>query len=108
MSIIFEWNGKQYQYIPTKKEQIFRGDHQPSSKVGEKFAIKKILSQDDKFGQPYLENTQLAAEITGNKLGKKITIFKYKAKKRYKKKMGFRPQYTEFKIVGIETPKPVE
>lgn len=34
--------------------------------------------------------------------GKKIIVFKYKAKKNYRKKQGHRQPYTELKITAVE------
>jgi len=42
------------------------------------------------------------AEVVKHSKNKKIIIFKYKAKKRYKKKQGHRQLHTQIKITGIE------
>jgi len=41
-------------------------------------------------------------EVIKHGLKKKIVIMKYKRKKRYKKKIGYRQQYTAIKIVSAE------
>jgi ribosomal protein L21 len=45
----------------------------------------------------------LVGEIIKHGQNAKITGMKYKAKKRTKKKWGFRAQYTEVKITAIES-----
>jgi len=45
---------------------------------------------------------RVVAEVVKHSKGKKIIIFKYKAKKRYKKKQGHRQPYTQIKITGVE------
>jgi len=102
MSIIFEIKGKQYQYLPTKKDQTFHIDYQKNAKSGDKIIFDKVLSKDEEFGQPYLSNIKLAGEIIKHGLKKKIVGMKYKPKKRTKRKWGFRTQYTEVKIVWVE------
>ena len=97
MSIIFLFSGKQFEYIPGKRD-VFRVDFQKHLKIGEVFSLDRILSWDDKFGQPYLDNVQLQAKVLGHGLRKKITVFKYKAKKRYKVKKGYRAKYTEIQF----------
>jgi large subunit ribosomal protein L21 len=103
MSIIFEIKGKQYQYIPTKKDQTFRIDYQKNAKDGEEIIFDKVLSRDEEFGQPYLKNVKLVGKITKQRgLNRKITGMKYKAKKRNPKKWGHRQPYTEIEIVSVE------
>ena len=100
-NIRFEIKGKQYHYLPTKKNQTLRIDYQKNTKPGQQIICDKILSRDNEFGQPYLANIQLIAEVVKHGLNKKITVMKYKPKKRYKKKMGHRQPYTEIKIVSV-------
>ena len=110
MDIIrFEVKGKQYLYLPKKKEQIFRIDYQRDTKKGSKIIFDKILQKDDEFGQPYLiskeephEPIKLIGEVVKHGQNEKIVGMKYKPKKRNKRKWGFRAQYTEVKILGVE------
>ncbi len=46
-------------------------------------------------------NAVAEAEVTYNGRGKKINIFKYKAKKNIRKRQGHRQPYTEVKITKI-------
>ncbi|CAG8450268.1 11065_t:CDS:2 [Racocetra fulgida] len=87
------------------KEQIFCIDYQKNTKKGDEIVFDKILNRDNEFGQPYLTNVRLIGEVLKHGLNKKIVVMKYKPKKRYKKKMGHRQQYTEdmtflFKLFG--------
>jgi large subunit ribosomal protein L21 len=102
MSIRFEIKGKQYHYLPEKKDQTFHIDFQKSTKVGDQIIFDKVLSRDEEFGQPYLKNIKLVGEIIKHGLNKKITVMKYKPKKRYKKKLGHRQQYTKIKIISVK------
>ena len=54
-----------------------------------------------KIGKPYLENVSVKAQIVEDFRGPKLTIFKYRAKKHYKKKSGFRQPMTQFYITEI-------
>ncbi|CFW92804.1 50S ribosomal protein L21 [endosymbiont DhMRE of Dentiscutata heterogama] len=102
MDIIrFELKGKQYLYLPKKKEQTFRIDYQKNAKSGGKIIFDKILQKDDEFGQPYLP-IKLVGEVIKHGQNKKIVGMKYKPKKRNERKWGFRAQYTEVKILGVE------
>ena len=52
-------------------------------------------------GAPYVEGAAVEAEVVSNGKADKVIIFKYKAKKDYRKKQGHRQPYTELKINGI-------
>jgi len=48
-----------------------------------------------------IANSYVEAEVTGHGKEKKIIIYKYKAKKTYRKKQGHRQPYTTIKVVNI-------
>ena len=85
--------------------ELIQIDHQKNTKPGDKIIFDKVLScegeEEEEFGQPYLKNVQVIAEVFKNGKNKKKITFKYKAKKRYKKKQGWRRQYTVIKILDI-------
>ena len=56
---------------------------------------------DLKVGAPYVEGATVTASVVKNGKAKKITVFKYKAKKNEKKKMGHRQPYTKVQIQTI-------
>src|SRR6185369_2471558 len=77
-------------------------DYQKNEKLGNKIVSDKVLVYGEEFGRPYLNNMQIITEVVKEcSKNKKIIIFKYKAKKRYKKKQGHRQQYTRVKIIGV-------
>ena len=57
--------------------------------------------ENSKIGAPVVEGAAVEAKVVKNGKGKKLTIFKYKAKKNEKKKMGHRQPYTKVEIVKI-------
>lgn len=72
---------------------------------GDKFELDKVLavigSGPAVFGKPYIEGAKVEATVVGHIKGKKLSIFKYKAKKRYRVHTGHRQKYTEIKIEKI-------
>jgi len=74
-------------------------------KEGEKSSIEQVLLiADDKkieVGTPVIKDAKVEFEVIKNYQGKKLHIFKYKSKSRYRKTMGFRPQLTDIKITKI-------
>ena len=64
-----------------------------------------LLSDDDKLtvGNPTVEGARVLATSQGDGKGKKVIVFKYKPKIRYRKKTGHRQPYTRLtidKIIG--------
>ena len=53
------------------------------------------------IGAPAVEGAVVEAKVVKNGKGKKITIFRYKAKKNEKKKIGHRQPYTKVEITKI-------
>ncbi len=63
---------------------------------------------DVKFGTPLVEGAKVYGELIENGKGDKITIFKYKAKKQYRKKQGHRQLFSKVEITGIGSDSPKE
>ncbi len=63
-----------------------------------------LLSLGDKItvGAPLVEKAKIKTEVIFAGKGKKLHIFKFKAKSRYRRKMGFRPNVTKLKILSID------
>ncbi len=113
MYAIIETGGKQY--------KVENGDQIAVEKLnvadGEAVVFDKVLILADeagvKVGTPYLEGVTVEGTAVETGKGKKVIIFKYKAKKDYRKKQGHRQPYTLVEINaigGVKTPAkaPVE
>ena len=107
MYAIIETGGKQY--------KVENGDRVVVEKLnvadGEAVVFDKVLVLADeagvKVGTPYVEGVTVEGTAVETGKGKKVVIFKYKAKKDYRKKQGHRQPYTMGKIesLGGEAPK---
>ena len=101
MYAVIETGGKQYRVqngdqICVEKLNVEDGAHVVFDKVlvcGE--------GADIKVGAPYLEGITVEGEAVESGKGKKVVIFKYKAKKDYRKKQGHRQPYTMVEITSI-------
>ncbi|OPL08994.1 MAG: 50S ribosomal protein L21 [delta proteobacterium ML8_F1] len=101
MYAIIETGGKQY--------RVEEGDTIFIEKVavddGEAVEFEKVLmvSGDEglKMGRPYIENAKVEGTVLKTGKQKKVIIFKYKAKKDYRKKQGHRQPFTQVKIDKI-------
>ncbi len=74
---------------------------------GEEIILEKVklLRKNDKLllGSPYLENVKVRAKVMRHLKGKKIIVFKFKRRKRYRVKRGYRSHLSELLITDIET-----
>lgn len=90
------------QYIVQKGDIL---DVQKLPDSSKKISFDKVLllaSQDEvKIGTPYVKSAKVEAEIEGAKKGKKVIVYKYKRRKKYRKKQGHRQKYTRIKIINI-------
>ena len=100
MYAVIETGGKQYRVkegdvITVEKLEV---------KAGEKVVFDKVLMAGDgadlEIGKPYVD-TKVFGQVVENGKGEKVIIFKYKAKKDYRKKQGHRQPYTMIEITGI-------
>lgn len=55
-----------------------------------------------RIGAPTVAGAKVVATITGHGRGEKITIFKAKRRKRYRRKIGHRQDYTQIRVETIE------
>lgn len=56
-----------------------------------------------KIGTPLIKGAKVTARVLKQDRAKKVIVFKYKAKKRYQKKIGHRQPYTEVEIIKIQS-----
>lgn len=52
-------------------------------------------------GKPKVAGAKVSFKVLGEEKGEKVDVRKYKAKSRYRKHIGFRPQYTRLFIQSI-------
>jgi large subunit ribosomal protein L21 len=102
MYAVINTGGKQYkvQQGETLRIEKIVGD------VGSKVTFDKVLMVADgetiRVGQPVIEQAAVQASIVEQDKAKKILVFKYKRRKRYRRKQGHRQPYTAIRIDGIE------
>lgn len=105
MYAVIETGGKQY--------RVKEGDvivvEKLGVEAGETVEFDKVLvmgeGADIQVGTPYV-GSKVFGKVVENGKGKKVVIFKYKAKKDYRKKQGHRQPYTMVEITGIGSDKP--
>ena len=66
-----------------------------------------VLVSDDKkveVGAPYVKGVKVEGKVVAHGKHKKIIVYKYKAKKNYRRTQGHRQPYTKIEITKIKTP----
>ena len=102
MLAVIKTGGKQYLVSPGDKIKIEKIDQE----AGKEIIFDEVLliadNQDKvKIGKPLIKGAQVKGKVISQGQGKKITIFKYRPKKRYQKKKGHRQPFTEVEISKI-------
>ena len=103
MYAIIESCGKQY--------KVAEGDvvffEKLDTEEGKKVTFDKVVLVSDgekiEIGNPYVKGIKVEGKVVAHGKGKKIIVFKYKAKKNYRRKQGHRQPYTKVEITAIST-----
>jgi len=101
MLAIIKTGGKQYLVSPGQKIKIEKLDDNEGKEVV--FDQVLLLEKDGKveIGAPLVDGAKVTGKILRQGKAKKVIVFKYKSKKRYKRKKGHRQQFTEVEITEI-------
>ena len=101
MYAVVSSGGKQYK---VHESEILRVE-KISGDIGTPVSFDRILMFSDgenvNVGQPVIENVLVKGHIVEQDKAKKIIVFKYKKRKRYRRTQGHRQQYTAVKIDNI-------
>jgi len=102
MYAVVNSGGKQYK---VQQGQVLRVEKIPGD-VGSPVTFERILMFSDgdnvSIGQPALEDVAVEGHIVEQGKAKKIIVFKYKKRKRYRRKKGHRQEFTAVMIDDIK------
>ena len=101
MYAIVTTGGKQYKVSQDDIINVEKLD----ANVGDKINLDVMMLVDgDKVtnGNPLVANAEVVAEVLEHGKEDKIVVFKYKAKKNYRRKQGHRQPFTALKIVSVK------
>jgi large subunit ribosomal protein L21 len=102
MYAVIETGGKQYRVSPGQTVEVELLPSEPGATV----TLDRVLmvSTGDKtvVGQPIVPGGAVVATVIGEGRGKKIIVFKYKSKKRYRRTTGHRQDYTYLTVTDIQ------
>jgi len=103
MYAVVETGGKQYKVEEGTSLLVDRLD----AKQGDKVALRAVMFRDtDVLAAPKeLEKVQVEATVSEHLRGPKIKVFKYKAKKGYRRKAGHRSELTKLEVTSLKLGK---
>ena len=82
MKAVIETGGKQY-YV---EEGTVLYIEKLDVEAGKEVSFDKVLMVNGKAGSPYVNGAKVVAEVVKHGKAKKVVVFKYNAKKNYRKK----------------------
>lgn len=101
MNAIIETGGKQYKVAEGDVVYIEKLDQEAGDAVKFDKVLAILDGEKATFGTPVVEGAFVDATVVKNGKGKKVRIFKYNAKKGYRKRQGHRQPYTKVEIGKI-------
>ena len=102
MYAIVKTGGKQYK---VREGDVLRVE-KLAGEVGSEISLDDVLMFSDgetvTVGQPKVDNVIVNGHIVAQGKSKKIIVFKYKRRKRYRRKQGHRQHFTAIQIDSIK------
>jgi large subunit ribosomal protein L21 len=101
MYAVIKTGGKQYRVTAGEKIKV----EQIPADVGTEISLDQVLmvgeGESVKIGAPVIAGATVTAKVISQGRHPKITIFKMRRRKHYRKNQGHRQNYTELEISGI-------
>jgi len=103
MYAVVESGGKQYKVEEGTSLFVDRLD----VKEGDKVSLRPVMFRGDTViaAPKELEKVKVEATVAGHLRGKKIKVFKYKAKKGYRRRAGHRSELTRLEVTSLKMGK---
>ncbi|HET7418084.1 MAG TPA: 50S ribosomal protein L21, partial [Solirubrobacterales bacterium] len=100
---VIESGGKQYKVEEGTSLLVDRLD----AKEGDKVALRPVLFRGDDVvaSAKDLEKVKVEAKVAEHLRGPKIKVFKYKAKKGYRRRAGHRSELTKLEVTSLKAGK---
>ena len=100
---IVKTGGKQYRVSPgdVLDVELLTVDEGATTQFDDVLAVSR--DGEVRFGAPCVPGARVTAQVQSHYKDRKIIVYKYKAKTRYRRKRGHRQNYTRVLIQDIET-----
>ncbi|MGE5472871.1 MAG: 50S ribosomal protein L21 [Ignavibacteriales bacterium] len=101
MYAVLETGGKQYRVQEGDVVYVEKLDAEKGQEINFETVLAVSTDKGLEVGTPYVKTASVSANVLEQGKGEKIMVFKYKAKKNYKKMQGHRQAYTKIQIAKI-------
>ena len=101
MYAVIKTGGKQYRVSAGDSIDVEKLPHD----VGEEIEFDQVLlvanGEGPKIGQPLVDGAKVKATVIRQAKGRKVIVFKFRPRNRYRRKKGHRQHYTRLRIDEI-------
>jgi len=101
MYAIVESGGKQYKAVPGATVEVDRLQVEEGAQLDLDQVLLVSDGEEVMVGTPIVDGATVKATVVEHFKGRKIIVFKYKSRERYRRKQGHRQQYTRLQIDEI-------
>ena len=99
MFAIIETGGKQYLVFPKDKIRVEKLAAETDTVTFDKVLL--VSDKDTQIGSPFVSGAKVTAKVMKQGRERKMRIFKYKSKVRYRRRIGHRQEFTDLEIESI-------
>lgn len=104
MNVVLDIGGKQMNAAEGQLLKVEKVDAPEGGTVTLDKVMAVVDGANSRYGTPYVEGAQVEATVVKHGKAKKINVFKYKAKKRYRNTRGHRQQFSLLKVDAVKVP----
>lgn len=104
MYAVVRTGGRQYRVSTGDVLDVEKIEQPKGSRIELSDVLLAVDDEDVRIGKPVLEGARVVARIVSQVKDDKVTVYKYKRRKRYRRKQGHRQPLTRIKIESIQLP----
>lgn len=101
MYAIIKNGGKQYKVVEGDTLQLEKINAEVGSLIKDNKVLLVANGESLEVGTPEVLNAEVVLKVVSHGKGEKVLVYKYKAKKNYRRKQGHRQPYTEVMVESI-------
>jgi len=101
MYAVVKTGGKQYRVSEGETIQVEKLEGNPGETINLDEVLLLADGENVTVGQPHVAGARVEAKILDQDKHRKVLIYKFRRRKRYRRKVGHRQPFTALKITGI-------
>lgn len=101
MYAVVKTGGKQYRVSEGETIQVEKLEGNPGETINLDEVLLLADGENVTVGRPHVTGARVEAKILDHDKHRKVLIYKFRRRKRYRRKVGHRQPFTALKITGI-------